>query len=341
MWGITLEQLRDVTKDPKYDSSMSMYDVVTKIIKPKTAGTGMGYSLLLNQDNPLRAKVMISHAWGEDYDQFLSTLAQGGTEGPFWVCAMSLCQNNDVEDVTIERQLGPSPQFGPFAIVLKQADSMTAIMTESCDIYTRLWCVYEIFTAISLGIPVNLDAFTETKGYGGQTRKYTNVILDSAEKAIDTSQASCGHEGDKKMIYKEILKQAGGFELIDDVVMWVRIKALIDDLSSNGASKNNNESGIFVPTGSCTSSNSVARQNAGIAAALKVWQEAKATRVDNKTTMSLPSILMAMPSHLSMPSIKEVASKETQDSRDSGTSSVYSYFSRIGDKLCGGSDHHF
>ena len=63
MWGITLKQLIGIQTHQKFDTNMSMYDVVNTIVKPMTAGTGMGYSLLLNQDKPLRAKVMVSHAW--------------------------------------------------------------------------------------------------------------------------------------------------------------------------------------------------------------------------------------------------------------------------------------
>ena len=61
MWGITKEQVYDLTKDPKYNKNMTMYDVVNEIIKPQTAGTGMGYALHLNKNMPLQSKVMVSH----------------------------------------------------------------------------------------------------------------------------------------------------------------------------------------------------------------------------------------------------------------------------------------
>merc|ERR1739844_316171 len=101
-------------------------------------------------------------------------------------------------------------------------------MTTSCDIYTRLWCVYEIFFAISFNIPVTLQSYNEISGFGGSDSRYSNVVLDSTGRPISTKHASCGYEQDKNMIHRVILKQGGGFGLIDDVVMWVRIKALID-----------------------------------------------------------------------------------------------------------------
>lgn len=330
MWGITLQQLGDIKSDPSYNENMSMYDVVNTIIKPKTEGTGMGYSLYLNQEEPLRAKVMVSHAWGENFNQFYHTLQQSGNEGPFWVCAMSICQNNDIEDVTIEKQLGPDPHYGPFATVLRQADSMIAIMTKSCDIYTRLWCVYEIFTAISLNIPVKLETYNEITGFGGSDQMYSNVVLDSTGAPVSTKDAECGYEGDIQMIHNEILKQEGGFELIDDVIMWVRIKALIDDMP-NCMKKSWMETQIPQVIGSCSASNIVARQNAGIANALRVWQEVKKARAQEKVQRNR--------SIMSMMSIKEYFSTDRDKdsiSQKGSTDQPMGFFALVTDKLCGG-----
>ena len=63
---------------------------------------------------------------------------------------------------TIAQQLGPDPSHGPFATVLRAADVMPAVITSSCDIYTRLWRVYEMFFVIQLGVTVKLRSRTET-----------------------------------------------------------------------------------------------------------------------------------------------------------------------------------
>lgn len=327
MWGISMEQLQFVKTDKNFDDKMSMHDVVDTIIKPKTADTGMGYAMLLNQDKPLRAKVMVSHAWNANYSHFLESLKQSGNEGPFWICAMSMCQNNDTEDVTIEKQLGPDPHFGPLATVLKQADSMIAVMTSDCDIFTRLWCVYEIFIAITLNIPVTLESFNENTG---------NLVLDSTEKAVDTSQAMCGYEGDKMMIYREISKLAGGFGLVDDVVMWVKIKSLIDDMTKCTA-ESVNETQFDAQTGASAASNTAARQNAGIAAAMKVWQEAKNTR--NNNDVIAMSRMPTLPTKLTtLSSIHQINSAENRDVEGKGSDQFvdeeYGYFSTWRDKLC-------
>ena len=85
----------------------------------------------------------LQHAWEESLDHFITCLERSGEEGPFWVCAFSIFQNqgDDDDKPTIAEQLGPNPEFGPFATVLKQADVMIAAVTRMCNIYTRLWYV--------------------------------------------------------------------------------------------------------------------------------------------------------------------------------------------------------
>ena len=56
-----MEQIIDICNHPNYDETMSMYDVVNKIVKPTTAGTGMSYALHCNKESPIRARVMVSH----------------------------------------------------------------------------------------------------------------------------------------------------------------------------------------------------------------------------------------------------------------------------------------
>ena len=70
----------------------------------------------------------------------MECIESSGEEGPFWVCAFSIYQNNDPDKgVTIWQQLGSDPEHGPVATVLRVVDLMLAVLTEECDIYTRLW----------------------------------------------------------------------------------------------------------------------------------------------------------------------------------------------------------
>ena len=113
-----------------------------KIVIPTTVGTGTGYALFSNKSEPLRAKVMVSHAWDEYYRDFALALRKAGSSeeghsGPFWICAFAIYQPEDIPGLTIAKQLGPDPSRGPFASVLKSAEAMLCIVTTSCDIYTR------------------------------------------------------------------------------------------------------------------------------------------------------------------------------------------------------------
>ena len=103
MWGITLEQLLAVKELDGYNESMLMYEVVEKLIKPQTKGKGIGYALLLNSDKPLRAKIMVSHAWGEQYDHFVRAIKDSHSKGPFWVCATAIYQNEHKSSLTISK----------------------------------------------------------------------------------------------------------------------------------------------------------------------------------------------------------------------------------------------
>ena len=140
-----------------------MRDVVNRAVKPRTRGTGVGLALLLNAKKPLRAKVMVSHAWDETYYEFVKALVDSGNTGPFWVCALSIYQNEDLPGVTISDQLGPDPHYGPFATVLRQAELMIAIVTNACNIYSRMWCVFEMYIALNLKIEVRVATYAESE----------------------------------------------------------------------------------------------------------------------------------------------------------------------------------
>ncbi len=140
MCGITLQQLEDLKNHPSITENMTMREVAEKVIKPATKDCGMGYSLLINQKKPLHAQVMVSHAWDETFYAFLTCLRRSGHKGPFWICTFAIYQNQgDHDHPTVGEQLGSDPEYGPFATVLKAAKLMMAVITDTCDIYTRLW----------------------------------------------------------------------------------------------------------------------------------------------------------------------------------------------------------
>ena len=65
--GMTLDQIKDVLNHPCIDNNTSMRDVVRLLVKPATKQQGVSYALLLNQEKPLHANVMVSVSSTETY----------------------------------------------------------------------------------------------------------------------------------------------------------------------------------------------------------------------------------------------------------------------------------
>jgi ankyrin repeat protein len=131
----------------------SIRAVVDKIITPATSETGLGYALTLNQDEPLLAQTVVSHAWDQPINELIDTLKDSGKEGPFWISAFSMYQNEEEEEDLMSTAMsaaasmvsgniimsGKDFQYGAFCTAMKEAKNMISILTASCDYYSRLW----------------------------------------------------------------------------------------------------------------------------------------------------------------------------------------------------------
>jgi len=123
-WGTTRGQLRqllrDLRADPKWDASKNLYDMVNDFIIPWTRGTGKGYALLLNEEDPKECTVMVSHAWAENAEDFIETLLRTvGICDVMFICALAIYQAADDAGPSIAEQLGEGPEEGPFRRVLE------------------------------------------------------------------------------------------------------------------------------------------------------------------------------------------------------------------------------
>jgi hypothetical protein len=244
-WGITLEQLEAVLELPGYDPNMKMYDVVNTLIKPITDGTGTGYALFLNKEKPLRAKQMTSHAWGERYADFVRALKDSYCEGPFWVCAMSIYQE---DNATIAQQLGPSLEHGPFATVLKQATEMVAVFTPAADIYLRMWCVFEIFVAVKLGVNIKFAALNQQLRSG--IENIYDSIYEHGKDRCHSTNAKCGEENDEREIRKLINSTDEKFALLDSTVEWCKAMYYIGAVRPPGSAFSSEPAHLLLMGGS-------------------------------------------------------------------------------------------
>ena len=239
----------------------TMRDIVELKIKPMTRGTGLGYALKLNCWRPLRAKIMVSHAWEESYEHFILALrcfiygmtavpSDGLPDSPnrlhlpyehdrfaFWVCSTAIYQAEDLPELTIQKQLGPTPHSGPFAAVLRQAVAMVCCVTEDCNIYARIWCVFEVFMAKELQVPV----FMANGSQGGAEfsdldwEKVFEINMDAFGRQclepVDSHLARCGLPSlpvndDENMIRRAIEASPGQFTAVDLAVEEARLETL-------------------------------------------------------------------------------------------------------------------
>lgn len=202
LWGLTVQQLYDfalevyadgnfkrdeedlqdglivaiseaIFPDPSNAPPLTMYDVVTRFVKPKCSGTNLGLGALLNRDKLKRATVFVSHSWAENFAYFvyiisrklIGTLNMGTTkmtpekdaqllgfgeaglldpDTVIWCCALAIDQNADITAVIGDE----GPMNSPFARVLQQADEVLVVHNKAVNLYARVWCVYEMYLAL-------------------------------------------------------------------------------------------------------------------------------------------------------------------------------------------------
>jgi len=146
------------------------YDIDKYFVKPWTKNTGEGVALNFNTDAPKEAEVMISHAWGEDMEQVAEMLSElAGRPGSklkkstvIWFCIFSNYQAGGFDEPFAEnslsrtdtQRLGPSVSaqvaMDPFekVIELSTVHQMYSLQVAELDLYTRLWCILELDTAL-------------------------------------------------------------------------------------------------------------------------------------------------------------------------------------------------
>ena len=94
----------------------------------------------------------VSHSWLELVKQMLAELRthqerlwQKRKQKSFAICFLANPQTWPAEDLA--RFLGVTPFQSTFARALAQAEEVVAIHNKFVHLYTRLWCVFELFEA--------------------------------------------------------------------------------------------------------------------------------------------------------------------------------------------------
>ena len=175
----------------------------------------------MNAHAPLKAQVMISHAWAEDVEELVSSLSSWASRiQPLWDCdgvALWCCTFAQYQP---EDGAGPSLQhhlsLDPFKSVIhsKPEHGMLVVHTTKADPYDRLWCVHEVDEALESKLFVIAIG---TYYLGG--------------RAVCTRRAKCGHAADEARIRAVIESKDGGYERLDRA-----IKAFRNTLLKSGVS---------------------------------------------------------------------------------------------------------
>eukprot|EP00927_Polykrikos_kofoidii_P030243 TRINITY_DN26053_c0_g2_i1.p1 TRINITY_DN26053_c0_g2~~TRINITY_DN26053_c0_g2_i1.p1 ORF type:complete len:398 (-),score=61.24 TRINITY_DN26053_c0_g2_i1:38-1231(-) len=222
-WAITVMQLQQLLHEargrPQWRKGMNMHEFVTTFIKPWTAGGGCSYALLVNRENPLAARIMVSHTWGADVEQFIQSVTHWcqihrlPLDTPIWICSLALYQCGDAAGPDIGKQLATNP----FGKVIESDEvkhvGMLVSHTLREDLYNRMWCVYEIDAATTKGLPV----------HGAYPPVDVSKLKQLLSSDVKTRKATCTSPSDEAMI-RALVEQRGGYERLDENIKRLRLE---------------------------------------------------------------------------------------------------------------------
>lgn len=225
LWGISLAQLADLANDQRHTLGMTTREVVDCMVKLDTAGLGLGYALFRNLGQPLRGSLFVSHAWDEKYAELVSILTTSSESGPFWVCATAMCQANCPETPRLVMMKQPAVEVVMTA-ALQQATALLCVLTADCNVYARLWCLYEMHEASQMKLDIRVAQRRRAWGLADE------VLLRLCADPVDSRSARCGPPGsamgeDEKALRARIEGLEGAFDTLDRAVDEVRLSALL------------------------------------------------------------------------------------------------------------------
>lgn len=227
--GITLQELKNIRSDRKYKADSNFYKINTDIVIPQTKGLGIPYAMMKNGGNARVVTMMVSHAWNETLDAFITALEQvkNAEKEVFWVCTFSQYQPEDGVGPSISDQIAGKPfesiincvSGGKGMVTIYSLGSLRNGAFTSGNIYTRAWCAFEALHAIEVGCPFTaLIAIPPEKDYN-------MPALEAMTSAIKTTAAECS-PADLGMIKGRLRAYPGGYAAVDKKLEEVRAKAV-------------------------------------------------------------------------------------------------------------------
>uniref|UniRef100_A0A7S4W3I2 Apple domain-containing protein n=1 Tax=Alexandrium monilatum TaxID=311494 RepID=A0A7S4W3I2_9DINO len=200
-WCVTPRQLLEFLEQVQSaypDEDPSAYKVVTELIKPRTAALSCSWALMANPEG-VEVTHFVTHAWAEGVKSFCRSVLERIAEGGVWICFLANPQTWTSDD--LGQLLGVNPFQSPFFLALSRASEVLVVRNDRVNLYTRLWCVFELWAANIEGVPI--------------------VPAGSNPPSIDVSamgyNAVCSSERDTSMLRRAMRSRGSP----DDINMWI------------------------------------------------------------------------------------------------------------------------
>lgn len=179
-----LEAFRLEVEQLDPDSDPSIYSIVDRKVIPETKDFSCSYALMLNPQG-IEVTHFITHAWSEGVKAFCDTVSKAGIDGGLWICFLANPQTWEPKE--LNKLLGTNPFTSPFYQALTRSESVVAVRNVRVNLYTRLWCVFELRVAQDTGKYVQF--------IGDNPQSIDPALLDLARHT-----AVCSREDDADLL---------------------------------------------------------------------------------------------------------------------------------------------
>ena len=209
-------------------------DMVLTLVKPKSIGricprdgeTGVAFvDLLDHPDDVGKAKALLSYTWRYALRDVCSALSAWATsehrtpkQTPIWICSLCINQHRDFTAM----YGSPKALGAEFSTRIVSIGRILPMLTpwDQPAYINRLWCLYELYTAIRLGqcdISVILPpGEIERIRHGIMNSGYS--VVDAVLSRIKCEEATAWSEDDQQYITELIQDMPGGFDTLNERV---------------------------------------------------------------------------------------------------------------------------
>jgi len=182
---------------------------VAGIVRPDCAKHDKCYAHIVNDEELLHVSVFISHCWAENFDMFCDAVCETFRYWPvkpnLWICATALFQTTDPAKVALQVGTGRDPRKAPFSRALMSAEKVLIVRNDVVDLYSRIWCCWELFCACELGL-VERPGVLMVAGPRPKSAR---------SRRVDIARAEASNPEDRRKILMSVEKSGLTFEEIN------------------------------------------------------------------------------------------------------------------------------